>query len=140
MFRSLLFALLVLPGGSLGATPAAAQTRIFVSCPNGVPCTEVVHGHIDAVGTARLPWVVSLPVSAGVCLIARLESSDTDDIKTIIAPNGVVYRDTSRVEVSPTVEGWYTIQIDTLPPGLEQIFEVELSLLATQNCIPTPGR
>jgi len=140
MTRLLLLALTV---GSLFLPPfeAEAQTRILIDCPSGPPCEEQVLGHIDAVGTARLAWVATVALPANVCLQVT-GSSDGTVVRSVIAPNGTVYRRNWYLEISPTpVAGWYTIQLDTPPPNREQIFNYTLTLQPTTACgVPAPGR
>jgi hypothetical protein len=141
--RVLLLALLNAPFGLL-PLKAEAQTRIFIDCSSGTPCEEEVLGHIDAVGTARLPWVAALAVPANVCLQIFRDSSDVAIASSVIAPNGPVYRSMSNstVQISFTpIAGWYTIQLDTPPPNREQIFSFLFRLAPLSSCgTTTPGR
>jgi hypothetical protein len=128
---------------SLFPRDAAAQTRVYIPCPSGPPCSTDVYGHIDAYGTARLPWVVSVIAPAGVCLDAFVISSDSGQymLGSVIAPDGRVFRTTnSPLFVSPTIAGWYTLQFDTPPPGREQIFDVRMYFFPPGGCVSTPGR
>jgi hypothetical protein len=128
----------------LSPSHAAAQTRLFVPCPSGVPCETDVYGYIDAYGTARLPWVASVIAPAGVCLYPEIISGDNGAslLRSIIAPNGTVYRTKDiGIAVSPTIAGWYTLQFDAVPPTKEQIFQVRIHELPAGNCPnPTPGK
>jgi len=125
----------------LAPVGAEAQTRILVDCPTGPPCEQVVLGHIDAVGTARLPWVATVPVPANVCFFVTTSSLDGPAIRSVIAPNGAVQRASDAIlTVSPTIAGWYTVQLDTPPPGREQLFNVNVGLVATSRCPSGAGR
>jgi len=117
----------------LAAAPAAAQSRIYIPCP------YEIYGHIDTVGTARLPWVVALAVPADICLWVIRYNGDTDVIKTVIAPDGKVFRPTGFQVISPTIAGWYTIQIDTPPPGGEQISEMSFQFSEASVCAGVGG-
>jgi hypothetical protein len=149
MQRSPLFLLPVAVGALFAASPAAAQSRIYVPCPNGPPCSVNVPGYIDAVGTARLPWVISVAVPAGLCFRPMLSSADAGDaryvLRSVIAPNGIVYRnaDANGIRIKDTIAGWYTIQFDSKPPWREQLVGANLVFLPGNdpNCsTATPGR
>jgi hypothetical protein len=100
-----------------------------------------VAGHIDAVGPARLPWVATIAVPAGLCLYFTRQSADGLVIRTAIAPDGTVFRSSGPTLITPTIAGWYTIQLDSAPPSLEQIFDFEFGFRASGDCNPgTPGR
>jgi hypothetical protein len=141
MFRLFSRALLLLCA-ILVASAVQAQTRIFVSCPTGVPCSTGIFGHIDAVGTARLAWIVQMPAPANQCLRLINVGSDASVLMTVIAPDGIVYRASDNLFVNPVlISGWYTVQLDTAPPGIEQIFELQLFLFDRSDCAgSTQGR
>jgi len=140
MLRSLFLVSALFLIGLLSA--AQAQTRVIVPCPEGPHCSTEVSGHIDAFGTARLPWVVSVAAPAGVCLFFQKITSDGPILRSAIAPNGVVFRavDPNGIQVKETIAGWYTFQFDTPPPGREQIFRASITFLFPANCPGTPGR
>ena len=141
MIRSVFFASALFLAALLSS--ASAQTRVIIPCPSGVPCFIDVPGHIDAFGTARLPWVVSVATPSGVCLSVAKNTSDGPVIRSAIAPDGAVYRtlDGTPIIVRPTKAGWYTIQLDTPPPGREQIFNFRFQLSAAASCnTGTPPR
>jgi hypothetical protein len=142
MRRSPLLALPLMIAALFVGSPADAQSRIYIPCPSGAPCSVLVPGYIDAVGTARLPWVVQVAVPDGFCLWPSFGTHDAMPLRTVIAPNGIVYRRDNAVtlQVAPTIAGWYTLHYDTLPPGREQIFQINLRLLPAADCFPTPGR
>jgi hypothetical protein len=102
-----------------------------------------VTGHIDSYGTGRLPWVASVVAPAGVCLYVTGITADSPlsgVLRTVIAPDGTVYRAKSAIGVTPTIAGWYTIQLDTAPPGREQVFKFAIWFVAAGSCSSTPGR
>jgi hypothetical protein len=142
--------LLTLLAAALFSSAASAQSRVIVPCPNGVPCSASTSGHIDAFGPNRLPWVVSVAAPAGVCLSVRRISTDADILRSVIAPNGAVYRVGNNdphpnIYVNPTpIAGWYTVQLDSAPPAIEQIFSFRVDLRPTSeaHCVSyaTPGR
>jgi hypothetical protein len=142
--RGLVFVALMLAAPLFASVEAEAQTRMEIDCASGPPCDQTVFGHIDAVGTARLPWVASVAVAANVCFYVLKLSSDGPAIQSVIAPNGTVYRAAANApaRVNPTsMAGWYTVQFDTPPPNREQIFQVQLSQWLTSQCSSaTPGR
>jgi hypothetical protein len=142
MRRTLLF---LLPFLSMlcSGSPAAAQTRLFIPCPSGVPCQTLVYVHIDQFGTTRLPWLASVIAPAGVCF--RLDTVIAHDANvriSVIAPRGTVYRGGNFVEFRTAKNGWYTVQLDTYPPGREQIATLRLELLAYSgsSCLFTTPR
>jgi len=146
MGRLVLLALLTAPFFLL-SQKAEAQTRILISCPSGPPCSERVLGHIDAVGTARLPWVATVAVPANVCFQVHRDSAGSSDgpvIRSVIAPNGTVYRATesTAIQINTGVAGWYTVQLDTPPPNREQIFNYSFEFLQSPPpCfVGAPGR
>ena len=143
MYRSALFAIAVGLWALAAAPPAAAQTRVVLPCDIGsLPCSIDVSAHVDAVGGARLPWVVRVAVPADVCLELRRESSDGVPLRTAIAPNGRVFRSGEQpLQVKPTIAGWYTVQFDSMPPTAEQVIDLQIGLLAPLDCdSPTVGR
>src|SRR5262245_2404440 len=100
----------------------------------------------DCAGAYRCGGNGAPSVDSGGCCSRRrlyvlMESLDGPVLRTVIAPNGTVYRSTGALAVNPvTLSGWYTVQIDTQSPGVEQIFTAELGLVASLDCGSTPGR
>jgi hypothetical protein len=147
MRRTLLF-LLPFLAMLCSASPAAAQTRLFIPCPSGVPCSTEVYAHIDRVSADRLPWVASVIAPSGVCFAALSDSGDSTVRISVIAPNGTVYREGpigqpvyTVVAFRTPVNGWYTVQLDSFPPGREQIATLKLSMLEyAAGCHDTPPR
>jgi hypothetical protein len=86
--------------------------------------------------------VVSVATPAGVCLEIFKSTSDGPVLRSAIAPDGAVYRKPEglRIEINPTIAGWYTVQLDTPPPGQEQVFEFVFGLDSVTNCLSTPPR
>lgn len=93
MRRTLLFLLPLLTMLCWGS-PAAAQTRLFIPCPSGFPCSTQVYAHIDQFSVDRLPWLASVIVPNGACFLVGTEpfGRDSDVRISVIAPQGTVYR------------------------------------------------
>ena len=141
MKRTLLFLLPLLTMLGSGS-PAAAQSRLIIPC-SGFPCEERVNVHIDQFGTDRLPWLASVIVPGGVCFqVDTLVGSDSNVRISVIASHGTVWRGGNFVEFRTPVTGWYTVQLDTYPPGREQIATLRLGLktFSGSSCLLTPPR
>jgi len=140
MRRTLLF---LLPFLSMlcSGSPAAAQSRLFIPCST-LPCQTNVYVHIDRVGGARLPWLASVIVPASVCFSLDFLAKDSNVRISVIAPNGTVWRGGNFVEFRTPGNGWYTVQLDSYPPGLEQIATLRLKLdtYAGGSCLLTTPR
>lgn len=123
------------------ASPASAQTRVFIPC-SLMPCSTVVPVYLDTV-SASLPAVVRVPVPADACFTVSFVSGDAAAGYTIVDPEGVVYRTaTTTLSVTPTVAGWYSVQVQpnsTTAPR-EQAVVVELELSQALGCVGAIGR
>ena len=114
--------------------PVAAQSRLLIPCGNGPDCSTPIAGYVDAVGTARLPWIATVAADVGLCLNFSISHSDTDGMVTVIGPDGLVYRSSFRpysITVYPTKAGFYTLIFDSLAPlASEQIFTGQMQFFA----------
>jgi hypothetical protein len=141
MRRCTFLAMVLITGAMLLASPAMAQTRLYIPCPNGVPCGMTFPGHVDAYEGAPLPWIVSVAVPANVCFFVLIFTSDANTLVSVLRPDGIVHRGSDRASINSTpIAGWYTVQVDSQPPAVEQIFSIKLELGHAGSCIGVIGR
>jgi hypothetical protein len=124
--------------------PAGAEPRLTIPCGAGPPCGTTVSAHIDAVFLGvvgmRLPWTASVAVPANLCFVVATGMSDAAVIKSVVAPNGLVYRNrgTGALVIRRTpIAGWYSVVLDSPPPAREQIFSVGFTLFNSSQCATT---
>lgn len=128
--------------GAAAPEEAHAQAKIFIPNCNSLPCDVVVPGYVDRVGKSVVPWTAQLSMPSGICLYVNRSVSDADLAIAVVAPNGTIYTDVAnRVTIKTIpVPGWYTIQVTSRPPALEQLFAVRITAFASSSCTGTVPR
>jgi hypothetical protein len=93
-----------------------------------VPLNGTLH---DTNGNPQ-PWVIQVYAGAGECLRLFVDSAAFDAKLTVVAPDGIVYRDDNGggrqrplVKVASATQGWYTVQVAHFS-GLPQNANFEL--------------
>lgn len=120
----------------LSQTMALAQSKLFIPYCSSVPCSIEIPGYIDRVGTSLVPWMAQLSFPKGYCLFTYRQISDGPIQISIIAPDGAVYSRQDNSKIGETaMDGWYTIQVTSVPPLTEQLFTIIVGTQKSSYCV-----